>query len=249
MFTVGRSIAGPLVRVLCELGRVARPEDLGRNGPLLASAGHDSLFHCLFGRDAIRMAMDLLDDFPEVARITLLDLARLQGVMVRPRADEEPGRILHEYRAPDDPHAGRLGEAGWEFPYFGAVDPTPQWVNLLGAYCARYGLDLLEEPLTDRRWQAITVRDSLLAALAWIVGRIDDPIGGGYVWVCRADPTGIPTQVWEDSGDSHFHTDGTLFDFRRPFAHQQPKRHRGRQSWDHWPRAVSRWRRFRRARG
>src|SRR5262245_45154180 len=143
MFTETRSIAGALARVLCELGRVGRLDELGTSGPLLASAGQHSLFHCLFGRDALRMAMDLLDDFPEVARVTLLELARLQGVTVSPRADEEPGRILHEYRAPDDPHGVRLELSGWEFPYFGTVDATPQWINLLGAYCARYGLDLL----------------------------------------------------------------------------------------------------------
>ena len=94
--------------VLCELGRVDHMADLGTNGPLLASAGADSLFHCLFGRDSIRMAMDLLDDFPAVARSTLVELARLQGVEINPRSDEEPGRILHEFRHPDDPHAVRL---------------------------------------------------------------------------------------------------------------------------------------------
>ncbi len=65
--------------------RVERLADLGKNGPLLASAGDVSLFHCLFGRDAIRMAFDLLDDFPAVAYGTLLELARLQGVAHDPR--------------------------------------------------------------------------------------------------------------------------------------------------------------------
>ncbi len=207
-----------LVAVLCELGRVERLADLGTNGPLLASAGTHSLFHCLFGRDSIRMAMDLLDDFPAVARATLLDLARLQGVEDNPRGEEEPGRILHEFRAPDDPHAICLSEAGWDFPYYGTVDATPQWINLLGAYCARHGAALLDEPLTDRAWRSITIRDSLLAALAWIVRRLDDPICTGYLWVRRANPHGIPNQVWEDSGDSHYHADGSLFDFSRPYA-------------------------------
>ena len=84
----------PLCGTLRELGRVRRLADLGAGGPLLASAGADSLFHGLFGRDAIRMAMDLLEDFPQVARATLLELARLQGVQDNPRAEEEPGRIL-----------------------------------------------------------------------------------------------------------------------------------------------------------
>ena len=58
---------GSLVSALCDLGRVERLDDLGKNGPLDASCGSHSSFNCLFGRDAIRMAMDLLDDFPRVA--------------------------------------------------------------------------------------------------------------------------------------------------------------------------------------
>jgi glycogen debranching enzyme len=209
----------PLVRTLCELGRVEHIDELGTNGPLLASAGADSLYHCLFGRDAIRMATDLLEDFPKLARTTLVDLARLQGVEDNPAAEEEPGRILHEHRHPEDPHAIRLSaELGWQFPYYGAVDTTPQWVNLLGAYCAAHGPSLLEETIVDRLWRKVTIRDSLLAALAWIARRLDDPTGGGYLWVRRASPNGIPNQVWEDSLDSHYQTDGTLFEASRAYA-------------------------------
>jgi glycogen debranching enzyme len=207
-----------LVSVLCELGRVEHLAELGTNGPLLASAGAHSLFHCLFGRDALRMATDLLDDFPRVAHATLIELARLQGVVDNPRGDEEPGRILHEFRHPDDPHAVRLALAGWDFPYYGAVDTTPQWVNLLGAYCARHGTAMLDEPITDRLWRSLSVRDALLAALAWIVGRLDDPAGGGYLWVRRAHEHGIVNQVWEDSHDSYYFADGALLDPRRLYA-------------------------------
>ena len=213
----GIRLAG-LADMLCELGRVEHLDELGTNGPLLASAGADSLFHCLFGRDAIRMAMDLLDDFPTVAHSTLFELARLQGVTHNPRGEEEPGRVLHEYRHPDDPHAIRLSEAGWDFPYFGAVDTTPQWINLLGAYCARHGSAILDEPITDRLWRSVTVRDTLLSALAWIVSRMDDPIAGGYLWVRRAASHGIVNQVWEDSHDSYYHADGALLDPARPYA-------------------------------
>jgi glycogen debranching enzyme len=204
--------------VLCELGRVEHLAELGTNGPLLASAGAHSLFHCLFGRDSIRMATDLLDDFPAVAHATLIELARLQGVVVNPRGDEEPGRILHEFRHPDDPHAIRLALAGWDFPYYGAVDTTPQWINLLSAYCARHGHAILDEPITDRLWRSSTVRDALLSALGWIAGRLDDPIGGGYLWVRRATGHGIVNQVWEDSNDSYYHADGVLFDPDQPYA-------------------------------
>jgi hypothetical protein len=45
---------GALVSVLCGLEQVNQLDHLGSNGPLFASAGRCSLFHCLFGRDAIR---------------------------------------------------------------------------------------------------------------------------------------------------------------------------------------------------
>lgn len=211
-----------LVRVLCKLGRLERLSELGTLGPLVASAGTDSLFHCLFGRDSLRMALDLLEDFPAVARTTIIELARLQGVVDNPRAEEEPGRILHEHRHPDDPQAVRLG-AVWDFPYYGAIDSTPQWINLLAAYCARYGDAILDEPIVDRFWRSLTVRDSLLAALGWLLRRLEDTTGGGYLWVRRASPHGIPNQVWEDSTDSYHHSDGKLFDFTRPYAPIAPQ--------------------------
>src|SRR4029453_7705194 len=144
-------------------------------------------FRCLFGRDAIRMAMDLLDDFPQVARATLIELARLQGVSTNPRSDEEPGRILHEHRHPDDPRA-IAAATRWDFPYYGAVDTTPQWINLLWAYCARTGNAGLDEGVVDRLWRQITLRDTLLSAVEWTVRRLEDPAGGGYLWVRRSHP-------------------------------------------------------------
>ena len=202
---------------LCALGGVARVSDLGANGPLRASAGAESLFNCLFGRDALRMALDLQDDFPAVARATLLELARLQGAADNPRSEEEPGRILHEHREAGDPHVARLAQH-WEFPYYGAVDSTPHWIILLGAYCARAGAALLDEVLTDRLGRRRTVRDCLVDAVAWIRRRLDDPAGGGFLWVRRATPHGIANQVWEDSADAYHYEDGALLDFSRPYA-------------------------------
>lgn len=206
-----------LRRALCDIGRVQRLEDLGSHGPLLASAGAHSLFHCLFGRDAIRMAMDLLDDFPRVAHTTLLELARLQGVRYHSRAEEEPGRILHEHRHADDALAEHLRER-WDFPYFGAVDSTPQWINLLGQYCHRHGADILDETVVDRRQRRRTLRHSLEAAVGWLLRRLDAPDRGGYVCVRRASRDGIPNQVWEDSTDSHHHANGALLDPAVPYA-------------------------------
>src|SRR5205807_976704 len=54
--------------------------------------------------------------------------------------------------------------------------------------------------------------------LGWIVGRMDDPVCGGYVYVRRWNEFGIVNQVWEDSLDSHYHEDGTALDPCRPYA-------------------------------
>ena len=206
-----------LARTLCELGAVQQLRDLGTHGPLVASAGADSLFHRLFGRDAIRMAMDLIEDFPSVARATVLELARLQGVRTNPRADEEPGRMLHEHHQGDDPRA--LGDSKyWDWPYYGAADTTPQWVNLLTAYSALYGMEILDEPLTDRLDRHITLRHSLQAAVEWITRRLDDPAGAGYLWVRRASPVGSRNQVWEDSSFAYHYEDGALLDPTQPLV-------------------------------
>ena len=206
-----------LASTLCDLGEVESLRDLGARGPMRASAGKTSLFHCLFGRDFIRMALDLLEDFPEVARTTLLALAKLQGVRTSARSEEEPGRFIHEHRQPDDPHAVRLSEF-WDWPYYGAVDTTPQWINLLTRYTAAYGVEILGQELTDRRSQVITVHDSLIRGVEWLLHRLDDPVGAGYVWVRRASEGGNCNQVWEDSSDAFHDVNGNLFDPSKAFV-------------------------------
>src|SRR5205823_11739615 len=52
----------------------------------------------------------------------------------------------------------------------------------------------------------------------WIASRLDDPRGGGYLWVQRATPDGIANQVWEDSADAYYGADGTLLGPSRPYA-------------------------------
>ena len=206
-----------LVRTLCELGGVEHLEDLGARGPLMASAGTDSLFHALFGRDSLRMAMDLLGDFPRVSRATLLVLASLQGVSTSRRSEEEPGRILHEHREADDRHAIRLRKH-WDFPYYGAINSTVQWINLLTSYVRLYDAEILDEILTDRLGRRIRIRNSLLAAVGWLARRLDDPEGGGYLWAKRLSPDSNRSQVWEDSSNAFHKADGSLLDPLRPFA-------------------------------
>ncbi len=151
-------------------------------------------FFCLFGRDSIITSLQLLDHDPRIARSTLLTLAKLQGKKFDPVTEEEPGKILHEYRV--GPEAKRFS---WPFPYFGTIDATPLFLVLLAKYHQKTG-DLA---LVRQLWE------NALWALNWLehCGDIDND---GFVEYERKNPRGLRNQGWKDSHDAIHHADGTL---------------------------------------
>ncbi len=151
-------------------------------------------FSTPFGRDAIITSLQILWLDPALARGVLAFLAKTQAHERSEFQDSAPGKIMHE---------ARKGEmtALKEVPfgeYYGAVDTTPLFVMLAGAYAERtadYGF-------IAELWP------SLEAAMSWIVSeQANDPDG----FVCyRANAAGLVNQAWKDSNDSIFHADGTL---------------------------------------
>jgi hypothetical protein len=125
-----------LVDALCQLGQVDRLDDLGSQGPLLASAGADSLFHCLFGRDAIRMA---LGEAVETARL-------------RERARQLRRRVLDQFWQPD------LGT------FAAAVTVEPDGALRPARVVASSAGHLLASGLLDG-WDAHPPREQLIARL------------------------------------------------------------------------------------
>ena len=55
--------------------------------------GDPGRFHCLFGRDSLITALQLLPERPDVARATLRALADRQGRASHPGTLEAPGKI------------------------------------------------------------------------------------------------------------------------------------------------------------
>lgn len=166
--------------------------DLGE-GPL-AVAGVP-WFAVPFGRDALISAWEVLSLNPEIARGTLLTLARYQGQKVDPTRDEEPGKIMHELRSGELANLRSIPFT----PYYGSVDATPLFVVLLGEYFRWTGdLELVRRlfPAAHR-------------AMEWI-DQYGDVDGDGYVeYQCRSE-RGLANQGWKDSGDAIVNRNGEL---------------------------------------
>lgn len=198
-------------------------EEIGRGRPSIASLpleaeevsdapAHLRLFEVVFGRDSLRVAIDLISSYPELARITVYMLATLQGTEYDTSREEEPGRIVHEARDQDDPLAIELStELGWGWPYYGSVDATPEFIRTLTAYCSvsEQNAQFLFDRYTAKDGQQRTIADALTAAVDWILMRLDSN-AEGLLEYKSVLPQGIENQVWKDSPDAYHHSDGSL---------------------------------------
>jgi len=191
---------------LCKLARVERPEEVGRNGPLIAARATDAnsgeaalrLFEIVYGRDSLMAALFVGDLFPLLREATVLYLADYQGQRYDAWHEEEPGRIAHMIWNPNrDTNLG--------YPYFGTVDATPHFISAaMHAIQAR--------PTFEGE-----IRDALAAAVAWLLRRLaSDDLG--LLSHQRVNSHGIANQVWKDSWDSMSHVDGTVANHTAPVA-------------------------------
>jgi glycogen debranching enzyme len=191
---------------LCKLAGVERPEEIGDNGPVIASRATEAnagepalrLFEIVFGRDSLTVALFVAELFPKLLEATVLHLARFQGKVFDARREEEPGRIAHEIRPPET-------EGVWGFPYYGTVDATPLFI--------RAAVRAIERRPSFRG----EVQAALDAAVAWLLRRLaEDELG--LLSYKRANPHGLENQVWKDSWDSMSHADGTIANHDAPVA-------------------------------
>jgi len=191
---------------LCKLARVERPEEVGRNGPLIAARATDAnsgeaalrLFEIVYGRDSLMAALFVGDLFPLLREATVLYLADYQGQRYDAWHEEEPGRIAHMIWNPNrDTNLG--------YPYFGTVDATPHFISAaMHAIQAR--------PTFEGE-----IRHALAAAVAWLLRRLaSDELG--LLSHQRVNSHGIANQVWKDSWDSMSHVDGTVANHTAPVA-------------------------------
>jgi glycogen debranching enzyme len=206
---------------LLRLTNAKTVEEIGKFGPSIASLSLDNgehrpehlgLYEIHFGRDSIRVAIELVASYPNLAKATVLALSTQQGVEYNQPREEEPGRILHEARDQDDPIARDLSERlGWGFPYYGSVDATPEFIRTLAAYCnlSPENMEFLSHPYTDKKGEHRVVADAMMLATDWILMRLNaNP--EGLLEYKSVLPKGIENQVWKDSWDAYHHHDGSL---------------------------------------
>ncbi|MGH7312650.1 MAG: amylo-alpha-1,6-glucosidase [Candidatus Rokuibacteriota bacterium] len=146
-----------------------------------------------FGRDSLITALQTLPFLPELARGTLRYLARHQATLDDPFTDQEPGKILHEYRRGELAACREIPFV----PYYGTVDATPLFLILLGEY-VRWTADVA---LARELWPAAE------RALTWME-RWASPFDDGYLWYRHRSPVGLENQGWKDSHDSIMHATG-----------------------------------------
>jgi glycogen debranching enzyme len=148
-----------------------------------------------FGRDSCITALQLLPFRPELAEGTLNFLAHYQGKTINTLRDEQPGKILHEFRKGE---MANLEEIPF-VPYYGSIDASPLFLILLHQYALWSG-----NLSKIKKWWP-----KALKTLAWM-DQYGDPDRDGYMEYHKESPKGLVNQGWKDSWDSTFHKDGKL---------------------------------------
>ncbi len=185
----------------------------------------------IFGRDSLRVGLDLVPWFPHLIEEILISLAWLQGDCTDDRSEEEPGKIPHEYRP------SRIGRRAlsreqirsleklrqlWKneknIVYYGSVDATPQFLRLVSEAVQFHGPGLLNVSFVHKSGDIRTLRDSALHAANWIEGAIRRS-DLTLLEFQRRNPNGHRYQVLRDGVTSYIHAEsGDLANPDQPIA-------------------------------
>lgn len=195
-------------------------------------ASTDSLFKgAVFGRDSLEVAEDLMKIRPTLVRSILLTLASLQGVVDNPTNEEEPGKIIHEFRSMKvdgksidglqlfifNELTSRRGREGNTMTYYGSIDATPLFIKVLATYVNLYGPSILLKIVRQRSGFRVSLQDSLTMAVDWLATKLAGSTTGLLEYQ-RRNPYGIENQVWKDSREFYVHENGKLVNFSQAIA-------------------------------
>ncbi len=152
-------------------------------------------YACPFGRDSLITSLEFLPWLPEIARGTLTFLAKHQGRRVDEFTEEEPGRILHEFRRGELANCREIPF----IPYYGTIDANPLFLITLGAY-VRW---------TDDMKFLRALWPNAQAAANWMI-EYGDRDGDTFLEYAKFSSKGLISQGWKDSWDAISYRDGRL---------------------------------------
>lgn len=151
---------------------------------------------CPFGRDGLITCLEFLPWFPELARGTLAFLSAHQGKNVDLYTEEEPGKILHEFRFGELVNLNEVPFA----PYYGSIDATPLFLITFESYI-RWSNDL---PFLEHLWP------NICAAAHWMRD-YGDADKDSFLEYCSTSEKGLINQGWKDStSDTVMHQNGRI---------------------------------------
>ncbi len=195
-------------------------------------ASTDTLFRgAVFGRDSIEVAEDILTFRPKLVKRIILTLAALQGETYENKREEEPGKIVHEYRSIVvdgrkvqgvskqifEELSSKWGGDEKTLIYYGSVDSTPHYVRLVGTYVQLYGNSILRSKVVSKTGHHQVLDDVLDKALDWIGGKLKDSRSGLLEYKKRS-LSGIDNQVWKDSREFYVHENKHIVNHDTPIA-------------------------------
>lgn len=195
-------------------------------------ASSDTLFKgAIFGRDSLEVADDLMTIKPSLVKSIIYSLSQLQGSTTNNEREEEPGKIIHEYRkiVVDKKKikgtsleifnqlSSKWGGNDTEMAYYGSIDSTPHFLKVVGSYCEIYGNQILDKKITLNKGEEITINDTVERSLLWLLNKLDES-KSGLLEFKRANPHGILNQVWKDSDEFYVHENKELANHKQPIS-------------------------------
>src|SRR3990167_1422815 len=156
-------------------------------------ASSDTLFRgAVFGRDSLVVAEDLMTLRSQLVKRILLTAARLQGLRNHSGNEEEPGKIIHEYRSRVvdnkvlsgrpleifEKLSQRWGGNSNYLIYYGSIDSTPLFIRTLCDYCDFYGSRFLSQKVLLRNGQKASLGQCLEEAVDWLQTKMDHSKSG-----------------------------------------------------------------------
>ncbi len=209
------------------------------------ASNSENYSYAFFGRDSLEASEDTLPFDTTFARDTIRNLSRLQGRSYNAVTEEEPGKIVHEFRQKSNTHPQATqeifqklhdmwGEKGTDFvSYYGSADATPLYIRLVADYCQQVGnTNILDEIIIQKDGKEKSIREVLWNSLEWLQRRVEDgPLGPDglstephpdkrikLLEFKRMNEKGIENPIWKDSLTSVMHPDGTLANHDYPIA-------------------------------